>query len=145
MASRKEYLDRFKKIRAKRIAKRAGKDLIFDEDAMVGHLAQDEVPACMQHCVLQVRKKMSGSDKEKYISSYNICAAVFQKHGYMKKNSLKLTAKGKTNNTRHMREKEAGKKRGQFITLTRRLWRTSIVQFMKDKSNRTRADKKRMA
>jgi hypothetical protein len=137
LASRKEYLDRFKKIRAKRIRKRAGKDLIFDEDAMIGHLANNAVPTMMQHCVIQVRKKMDGNEMEKYISSYNICASVFQKYGYMKKDSLVMTGKGTKNNNRHKTEKDAAKKGAKFRALTNRLWRKSIDRFKQDEVDRT--------
>jgi len=145
LAGRKEYLDRFKKIRAKRIRKRAGKDLIFDEDVMIGHLANRAVPTMMQHCVLQVRKKMDGNEKEKYISAYNICSWVFQEYGYMRKGSLKMTGKDQKNNTRHQRETDASSKKQKFNALTMRLWRNSIEEYKREQFNRTRKNKKRMA
>jgi len=137
LASRQEYLNRFKKIRAERIRRRAGKDLIFDEDTMIGHLANDAVPTMMQHCVLQVRKKVEGNEHEKYISAYNICASVFQKYGYMKNESLVMTSKGTKNNNRHKKEKEAAGKKSKFLALTRRLWKKSIERYKEEEVRRT--------
>lgn len=124
MATKQQYLDRFKKLREKRIVRRAGgKGLIFDEDDMLGALVERKVPTMMQHCILRVYKKVHGTDKEKFISAFNICAAVFQNNGYMQSRSFTMTGKGVKNNRRHQREAEASSKRGSFNTLVNRLWR----------------------
>jgi len=138
MATRAEYLDRFRRIRHKRIIKRAGKALIFDEEAMIRALADKKVPTMMQHCVIRVKPKMSGKDKEQYLSAFNICAAVFQKNGYMRKNSFTMTSKGQKNNSRHQREKEAGAKRSKFNSMTNRLWKTSIDMYKKERKERSK-------
>ena len=135
--TRKEYLDRFKKIRQKRILKRAGgKDLIFDEERMIRAHVDREVPVMMQHCILKVYKKMRGGDKERYISAFNICAAVFQKNGYMKKKSFKMTGKGETNNDRHSTEKKASEKRGKYLRLTNRLWRVPMARLERERAEK---------
>lgn len=126
MVTNSEYLERFKKIRAKRVRSRAGKDLIFDEDRMIRALVDREVPTMMQHCILRVHPKMVGNDKERFLSAFNICAAVFQKNGYMRRRSFKMTGKGIKNNRRHQRETEAAGKRNRYIAIVNRLWRASM-------------------
>lgn len=126
--TRQEYLERFKKIRAWRLKKKAGgRRLIFDEDRMVQALLDREVPTMMQHCILRVYKKASGgSDRERFLSAFNICAAVFQKNGYMQGGSFTMTGKGMNNNRRHQREADASAKRTNFASMANRLWRVPM-------------------
>lgn len=129
--------DKARAQRAARIRRRAGKDLLFDEAEMLELLAANKVPTMMQHCVLKVSKKMDGTDKEKYISAFNICTACFQRNGYMRRGSMTKTGKGTKRNRMHQREKESGQKKNRFQALTRRLWGADIrdVKQEKKKSN----------
>lgn len=137
--SRKEYLMRFARIREKRILKRiGGTPLIFDEMRMLEALVDREVPTMMQHCILRVVKKVPGTEKEKFISAFNICAAVFQKNGYMYSRSFKMTGKGSKNNMRHQREKEASLKRSRYMSLVSRLWRKSMEAIHDDRKKKNR-------
>ena len=70
--------------------------------------------------------KVQGSEHEKFISSFNICGAVFQKYGYMKAGGTTLTGKGMRNNTRHRLEVESGAKNGSYRTIEGRLWSSYI-------------------
>lgn len=140
MATQKEYLDRFKKIREKRILRRAGKPLIFDEDRMVQALVDREVPTMMQHCILRVYPKVPGNDKERFLSAFNICAAVFQNHGYMRARSFTMTGKGTKNNGRHQREADASAKRNRYMAMVNRLWRVPM-EALRDERKQSGASK----
>jgi hypothetical protein len=139
--NRKEYLNRFKRLRLNRVLKVAGKPLIFDEDQMLQAIFDRKVPTCCQHCIIKVFKKMKAGqhprDKDAYLSAFNICAWVFKTYGYMykTKGSMKLTGKGQKNNRRHQRERDAGVKRGKYEQLTNKLWRASLQRIRDDRRN----------
>ena len=81
------YIRRLAKARTRRIEKRVGKPMIFSEEAMLQLLIDRKVPTMVQHCILKVKKKVSGSDHEKFISAFNICGWVFQHYGYLRKSN----------------------------------------------------------
>lgn len=141
MATRREYLDRFKQIRHKRVMKKAGKALLVDEDTMLGLIAERKVPTMVQHCVLKVKKKMDlkhANEKDAYLSAFNICIWVFREYGYMRRNGFTMTGKGVKRNRLHQREKEAAQKRSKYDRLTNRLWRAAIADYNEEKRNRRR-------
>jgi hypothetical protein len=118
------YIKRIQDIRERNILSRTkGKPLIFNEGQIIDLMMQNLIPTCMQHCILKVFPKMSGSEHEKFISAVNICAAVFQKYGYMKPGVTILSGKGVRNNTRHRLEVDAGAKHASYDNLKIRLWR----------------------
>lgn len=138
MVTRDEYLNRFRRAREKRVVKKAGKKLIWDEEKMIEALAEDMVPVQMQHCILRVHPKMSGKPKDRFLSAFNICGSVFQKYGYMRKNSFKLNAKGVKNERRHKRETEASSKRTRYLALVKKLWGASIRAYENENRRRGR-------
>lgn len=126
------YYDRFARIRERRLRQQAGgKKLIFGEEEMLNHIRTNKVPAMMQHCILKVYKKTKGTDKEKFLGAYNICAAVFQNNGYMRKDDTMLTGKGIKNNRRHQQEKMAGYKKTKYRSLVQRIWSSSLRRIEK--------------
>lgn len=121
------YLIRMQQIRERNVLSRTkGKPLIFNESQLIDLMLQNKIPTCMQHCIIKVFPKMQGTEHEKFISAGNICAAVFQKYGYMKAGVTILTGKGLRNNTRHRLELDAGTKHAQYEALKTRLWRAFL-------------------
>jgi hypothetical protein len=128
------YIKRMQAIREKNVLSRTkGKPLLFRETQIIDLLIQNKVPTCMQHCCLKVMPKMIGTDHERFISAINICAAVFQKHGYMQLGSTTLTGKGMRNNTRHRLEVDAGRKSSTYKGIVERLWRGYMDRRVKDR------------
>lgn len=133
MARRETYKQRLKRVRQDRVERRAGgKDLIHDEDTMIELLAAKAVPVMVQHCVLKVVRKTKGSPKDRYLAAFNICSAVFQNNGYMKRGSMSMTGKGLKRNRMHQREKEAASKKGRFKSLTDQLYGKEMDQIKED-------------
>ena len=129
------YIKRIQAIREKNVLSRTkGKPLLFRELQIIDLLIQNKIPTCMQHCCLKVMPKMMGSDHEKFISAINICAAVFQKHGYMQLGSTVLTGKGMRNNTRHRLEVDAGRKSGSYKSIVDRLWRAYMDRRVRERN-----------
>jgi hypothetical protein len=125
--SQANFITRLQNIRERNILSRTkGKPLIFNENQLIDLMLQNKIPTCMQHCIIKVFPKMQGTEHEKFISAGNICAAVFQKYGYMKANSTVLTGRGLRNNTRHRLELDAGTKHAQYEALKNRLWRSFL-------------------
>jgi hypothetical protein len=121
------YIKRIQLIRERNVLSRTkGKPLIFNENQIIDLMLQNKIPTCMQHCCLKVFPKMAGTEHEKFISAINICAAVFQKYGYMRVGSTVLSGRGMRNNTRHRLELDAGTKHSQYEGLKSRLWRAFI-------------------
>lgn len=128
------YLQRIIRVRHQNILRHSkGVALIFPEEDVIAMMANMSRPVntSMQHCVLKVFPKMKGSDHEKFISAFNICAATFTKHGYMSKGvqSLTLTSKGMQNNLRHRLEVHAGTKYNNYISLVNKLWKVYIDKY----------------
>jgi hypothetical protein len=118
------YIKRIQDIRERNVLSRTkGKPLIFNENQIIDLLLKSGIPTCMQHCIIKVFPKMQGSRHEKFISAFNICAAVFQRYGYMQHGRTVLTGKGVRNNTRHRLELDAGVKRSNYEALKNELWR----------------------
>lgn len=134
------YIDRLADLRAQRVRRRAGKALIHEEPEMLGLIGKNKVPTMIQHCVLKVIKKMPGSDKEKFLSAFNICSATFSKHGYTQRGSMSMTGKGVKRNRRHQREKEASVKKTRYNNLVDRLWKASIKRQAESKANLAKAN-----
>jgi hypothetical protein len=133
------YIIRIQNIRERNILSRTkGKPLIFSENQIIDLMLQNKIPTQMQHCILKVFPKMQGTEHEKFVSASNICAAVFQRYGYMQPGSTVLTGKGMRNNTRHRLELDAGAKRSNYEALKNRLWRGYL-----DRRDRTLKQKKR--
>jgi hypothetical protein len=130
------YLKRISDIRERNILSRAGKALIFRESEMIDLISQNKVPTQMQHCIIKVMPKMSGPEKEQFISAFNICGAVFQKHGYQKPRSTILTGKGLQNNLRHRREDGGGIKTSNYKSIEQRLWAAQVFRAEKDKEKK---------
>lgn len=118
MAEPKNLLSREQKIREKNILNRAGKALIFNEPKILELMLNRKVPTQMQHCIIKVQQKMAGTDKEAFVSAFNICQAVFQNHGYQYPDSTTLTSKGLQNNMRHRREVGNSMKEARFRQMT---------------------------
>lgn len=93
---------------------------------MLALMGKGKVPTMVQHCVLKVMKKMPGSDKEKFLSAFNICSATFSKYGYTTSGSMNMTGKGVKRNRRHQREKEASIKKTRYNNVADRLWKAAI-------------------
>lgn len=139
---KKTYVDRIQKIRQIRLAnrakrerdieKRVGKKLMWNESQIVNYLATDKVPTQMQHCIIKVRDKVSGSDQEKLISAFNICGAVFTRNGYQQNLSMTLTSKGLRNNMMHRRELEAGDKRARYVSIVQRIYGAAIEDLKRE-------------
>ena len=120
------YVDRLSALRQKRIEKRCGKRLIVPESQMLGYVFDNKVPAMMQHCILKVYLRMPGKPKERCISAFNICAATFQRYGYLRKGTMSPTGKGMKRNRMHQREPVAAKKRNRYWALMTRLWASAL-------------------
>lgn len=136
------YIKRIQAIRERNILSRTkGKALIFNEGQIIDLLVQNKIPTCMQHCCLKVMPKMVGSEHERFISSINICAAVFQKHGYMQSGRTTLTGKGMRNNTRHRLEVDAGRKAGTYRSIVERLWRGYMDRLTRSRQESVAAPK----
>lgn len=121
------YHDRLVKRREKRVVKKAsGKDLIFNEFEMLDFIRGNQVPVMVQHCILKVYRKMRGSGRERFLSAFNICSAVFQNNGYLWEGRLKMSGKGVKRNRMHQREKEASSKRGKYKRMIDVLWRSAL-------------------
>jgi len=121
------YIQRFKDIRRQRVLSRAkGVPLRYEEDEMLKHISNNKVPTQMKHCVIAVEPKMQGTPHERYLSAFNICAAVFEKHGYQTPSTMGLTGKGLRNNMQHRREPDASFKNQRFDFLSKRLWQGHI-------------------
>jgi hypothetical protein len=129
------YVRRIAKARTRRIEKRVGKPMIYDEETMLYLLMNRKVPTMVQHCILKVKEKVKGSQHEKFISAFNICGWVFQTYGYMKKSqtSMDMTGKGIKRNRQHQREKEASAKNSKYQSLVRKLWGPSLAALKKEK------------
>lgn len=126
---------REKQIRQQRIEARAGSRLIYSEDAMVGLILLKRVNTSMQHCVLKVMQKTQGGDKDKFLSAFNICGAVFEKYGYQKSGEMRLTPKGLRNNMRHRSEVDAGFKESRYASLQERVWGAALRRAAEEKRN----------
>lgn len=120
------YHARLAALRMARVRRRAGKELIHNEEDMLDLIARNKVPVMVQHCVLKVMPKVGGNDREKFLSAFNICSATFSKHGYTQRNSMAMTGAGVKRNRRHQREKEASTKKTRYNNLVDRLWRAAI-------------------
>lgn len=128
------YLQRIIRVRHQNLMRHSkGVPLIFPEEEVIAMMANMSRPVntSMQHCVLKVFPKMKGSDHEKFVSAFNICAATFVKHGYMTRGqqSLSLTAKGMQNNLRHRLEVHAGTKYNNYTSLVKKLWTVYIDKY----------------
>lgn len=134
------YIQRMKDIRERNILLRAGKALIFSEDQMVDLIAAKKVPTQMQHCIIKVMQKMPGNDKERFISAFNICGAVFQNHGYQQPGTTTLTPKGLQNNLRHRREVDGGTKSSNYRSIEQRLWAPSVDRSVKSKTQKAQTE-----
>jgi hypothetical protein len=134
------YIQRMKSIREKNITRRAGKALIFNEDEMINLISQNKVPTQMQHCIIKVMDKVPGNEKEKFLSAFNICGAVFGKNGYQKPNTTILTPKGLQNNLRHRREVDSGAKSSRYKAIEQRLWSASVKRSEQEKKNKAKKD-----
>lgn len=121
------YIDRFKQIRHQRVSARAkGVPLRYNENEMLLKLKENAIPTQMKHCVIAVEPKMAGTPHERYLSAFNICAAVFEKNGYQVPSTMKLTGKGLRNNMQHRREPDNSFKNSRFDFMTKRLWQGHI-------------------
>jgi len=118
MAEPKNLMSREQRIREKNILNRAGKALIFNEPKILDLVMNRKVPNQMQHCIIKVQKKMGGTDKEAFVSAFNICQAVFQNYGYQYPDTTTLTSKGLQNNMRHRREIGNSAKESRFRQMT---------------------------
>jgi hypothetical protein len=135
------YIKRIQVMRERNILSRTkGKPLIFRENQVIDLLMANKIPAQMQHCILKVFPKMQGSGHEKFISAVNICAAVFQKYGYMKPGVTTLTGKGLRNNMRHRLEVDAGRKKSQYDALKNGLWRGYLDRREKELQTKKRGE-----
>lgn len=117
--------------RRKSVEARAGKKLIIPEGVMVLAIRENQVPTMMKHCVLAVMKKgkLGGSQKEQFLSAFNICAATFAKHGYLaRRGSLRMTGHGMRRNRCHQREKVAANKKARYNGLVNKLWTPQLDQ-----------------
>lgn len=133
---KKRFWERSRTIREKKVRRRAGgKDLIHDETAMMEHITKNKVPIMMQHCIIKVQKKMGGSGREKFLSAYNICSAVFQNGDYLAKDEMRMTGKGLKNNRRHQRERNASIKKVKYKTIVERLWGPTIRRMRKEEKD----------
>jgi hypothetical protein len=129
------YVRRIAKARTKRIEKRVGKKLIFSEESMLNLLLHRKVPTMVQHCILKVKEKVSGSEHERFVSAFNICGWVFQHYGYLRRSNstMPMTGKGVKRNRQHQREKEASRKFSRYNTLVNKLWGQSLKALQKEK------------
>jgi hypothetical protein len=116
---RKKLRQKLKKLheaKKKKVIKKAKKHvpkIPFAE--MVLLLRKKKVPTMVQHCILKVYPKMHGNQLQRFHKAYNICVAVFQKHGYMFESSpTKMTGKGVSRNRKHQRETISGRKSRLF-------------------------------
>lgn len=133
------YLDRLAEIRAQRVRRRAGKALIHEEPQMLDLISANKVPTMIQHCILKVGKKMPGSEKEKFLSAFNICSATFSKYGFTNRGTMNMTGKGVKRNRRHQREKEASTKKTRYNNLVDRLWKSAIKRQVEAQKNAKKA------
>lgn len=138
----KNFWERMRRIRQKRIESRAGKALIHEEMEMLEFIDGNKVPTMIQHCVLKVMKKVGGDEKEQFISAFNICSATFSKHGYTRPASMGMTGAGIKRNRRHQREKEASAKKARYNGLVRKLWASSIKRMKEDRAKGPASAKK---
>jgi len=137
------FYDRFKQIRAQRVASRAkGVPLRYNEDEMLEKLKEAMIPTQMKHCVIAVEPKMAGTPHERYLSAFNICAAVFEKNGYQQPKTMNLTGKGLRNNMQHRREPDAGFKNSRFDFLTKRLWQGHLNRLAEAAARRKKEKQK---
>lgn len=129
-ATRQGKADRFADAAAKRqkgIESRVGKKLIVPEAAMVEMIRTNKVPTMIKHCVLALlfkkKKRLPGTEKERFISAFNICCASFATHGYLdKRGSIRMTGRGMRRNRCHQREKVSNRKKGRYNGIVTKLW-----------------------
>lgn len=132
----RNYIEREKQIRERNVRARAGgKALILSEDKIVDIIADRRMPTEMQHCIIKVLPKVSGSDKERFIAATNICQAVFQKNGYQTNGDTTLTPKGLKNNLRHRREVDNGFKESRYRAIEQRLWGGSVSRRLQERKD----------
>ena len=133
------YLKRIRDIRRRNVESRTkGVPLLFQEEAMIDLMLRNKVPTEMQHCVIKVHSKVKGTEHERYISAFNICAATFIKYGYQQPRSMTLTGKGMRNNLQHRREPDAGWKADRYKWLVNRLWRGYLERREKELASKRR-------
>jgi hypothetical protein len=108
------------------MARAKGVPLRYNEQEMLLKLKENIIPTQMKHCVIAVEPKMQGTPHERYLSAFNICAAVFEKNGYQVPKTMKLTGKGLRNNMQHRREPDNSFKNSRFDFMTKRLWQGHI-------------------
>jgi hypothetical protein len=133
--AQKNLIAREKQIRQQRIEARAGSRLIYTEDAMINLILLKRINTSMQHCVIKVMTKVQGGEKDKFLSAFNICGAVFEKYGYQKSGEMRLTSKGLRNNMRHRSEVDAGFKESRYDSLQERVWGASLRRAAEEKRN----------
>jgi hypothetical protein len=127
------YIRRIQDIRRRNVEARAkGKPLIFQETEMLDLILRNKIPTQMQHCIIKVQPKMQGSQHERFLSAFNICAAVFIKYGYQQSRSTVLTGKGMRNNLQHRREPDAGWKAQRYQWMVGNLWRGYLDRRQKE-------------
>lgn len=137
MAVDPNYLKRMREIRRRNVEARAkGVPLLFQEEGMIDLMLRNKVPTQMQHCIIKVHQKVQGSEQERFISAFNICAATFIKWGYQQPRSMTLTGKGMRNNMQHRREPDAGWKADRYRWLVNRLWRGYLERRDKELKSR---------
>lgn len=120
----KNYQQRFENLvqamknRKVQIERRVGKKLMFSEMEIINAIRNRKVPTQMQHCILKVFNKVGGeTDRERFISAFNICGANFGRNGYQKYGFLTLTGKGVENNLRHRKEINNASKEARYKQL----------------------------
>lgn len=131
--------------RQKGIEGRVGKKLIVTEADMLEMIRTNKVPTMIKHCVLAVMKKkkrrLPGTEKEQFLSAFNICCATFAKHGYLaQRGSIRMTGHGMKRNRCHQREKVSNRKKGRYNGIVSKLWTPHL-----DVAKSTSLDRKREA
>ncbi|MGL4400155.1 MAG: hypothetical protein ACRCXD_09830 [Luteolibacter sp.] len=100
---------------------------------MINLILLKRINTSMQHCVIKVMPKVQGGEKDKFLSAFNICGAVFEKYGYQKAGEMRLTPKGLRNNMRHRSEVDAGFKESRYDSMQERIWGAALRRAVEEK------------
>lgn len=90
-------------------------------------MPKNRVPFIVKHCTVAIYKKggiEGGTDKEKFVSAWNIARARLTEYGYLAggsdkgpESNIKLTGKGLKRESEHRREKGGAAKNALFDSM----------------------------